>query len=360
MSVDNPTWEHPQLGGFTYDPDSLCWCSVPGNALEASLQFRVDDEDDGGTTSQPSDAAAELAYIVYQARRPLEQKVAQALWLNFLGQGPKSGMWWQGRLDEVREALAFHGCRAPENPTEVGELISLSGITVDDSDRRGPPSAQIWFSAKFEQEHGVGALTDGHSILGLGYAEEAAPFEQPQENSKNLIGWPEHWNLKGAPTRGDFVVPERPDTILQALREQLEEKKRVARKFGNPNTDKSVKKHEGYLKQVQGTRVLKVQECRRILQDTDTYLAQWLPYICEHHGLKSGVEVFLLETDSRPVTDDPQTQGGRQRRLAAQTLRRRAITAGEDDYRAAAESFRQRLKKLTPEQQAIIGFVFQE
>jgi hypothetical protein len=33
------------------------------------------------------------------------------------------------------------------------------------------------FRAAFEQEHGVGVLTDGQTVLGFGYSGEATPFE---------------------------------------------------------------------------------------------------------------------------------------------------------------------------------------
>ena len=34
----------------------------------------------------------------------------------------------------------------------------------------------LCFWAKFEPEHGIGVLTDGHKVLGTGYMMEATPY----------------------------------------------------------------------------------------------------------------------------------------------------------------------------------------
>ena len=39
------------------------------------------------------------------------------------------------------------------------------------------PVAELTFAALFEEEHGVGVLTDGKEILGTGYMGEAAAFD---------------------------------------------------------------------------------------------------------------------------------------------------------------------------------------
>ena len=54
----------------------------------------------------------------------------------------------------------------------------LSRITVrQDVPGCEGPVVELSFHAAFEVEHGVGVLTDGETILGLGYSADVTPFE---------------------------------------------------------------------------------------------------------------------------------------------------------------------------------------
>ena len=39
------------------------------------------------------------------------------------------------------------------------------------------PIVELSFGAAFEEEHGVGILTDGAKIIGIGYSYDVTPFE---------------------------------------------------------------------------------------------------------------------------------------------------------------------------------------
>jgi hypothetical protein len=40
------------------------------------------------------------------------------------------------------------------------------------------PVVELSFHAAFEEEHGVGVLTDGNTILGTGYSVDVRPFKR--------------------------------------------------------------------------------------------------------------------------------------------------------------------------------------
>jgi len=110
-----------------------------------------------------------LAKRVLDNQGSLVKKVVEALWADFVGSGPDSGMYWHDNLDQVAEGMEDR--EAPESADELFELMRLNGITIkpaeDDSDTF---VAELNFDAAFEEEHGVGVLTDGLEILGLGYS----------------------------------------------------------------------------------------------------------------------------------------------------------------------------------------------
>jgi hypothetical protein len=57
-------------------------------------------------------------------------------------------------------------------------VIGSPSITIwvhDESPRRA--EAILDFSAAFEDEHGLGLLTNGSRILGIGFSDDPSPFE---------------------------------------------------------------------------------------------------------------------------------------------------------------------------------------
>ena len=177
------TWKHPDLGEFKYHVEWTRPISIPGFASftydkgdtsgsTVPLNFDADDEDD-----TPPDAAATVAMQLLANQVDLAAKVVNALWDDFNGRGPRSGMWWHNRLDEVTGAAEDLGLSAPTKPADVAALLGLQGICIHrEADGYNQPVAELQFAAAFEDEHGVGVLTDGINVPGIGYISDVRPF----------------------------------------------------------------------------------------------------------------------------------------------------------------------------------------
>lgn len=180
------TWSHPQLGIFKFD--AIGWIAtidMPAfkafaydtgysNARRSTgkheLMFAADNEDE-----KPSAAAVALAEKVLANQTKLVSVIMDALWKDFAGEGPNSGMWWHGDLEQVAEAM--DAARPPAGPKELLELLQLSQMTVrKEVDGYDGPVVELSFHAPFEREHGVGVLTDGEALLGTGYSSDVTPF----------------------------------------------------------------------------------------------------------------------------------------------------------------------------------------
>jgi hypothetical protein len=180
-------WDHPTLGRFAFD--GMAWVgTVSAPAFDV---FSYDDgfgderaptgryelafgADDG--TDVPSAGAVELAERVLADPAGLAARVAAALWEDFNGRRPKSGMWWHGGLDEVADSLEDVEVPTPKNAKGVMKVMRLSRISVRKGREGRPPVVELCFSAAFEEEHGVGVLTDGGAVLGTGYQHDVRPF----------------------------------------------------------------------------------------------------------------------------------------------------------------------------------------
>ncbi len=109
-------WTHPELGVFDFDDHSWVrtievpafkafsfdtgYSNAPRSNGMHELAFEADDESD-----HPTEIAIELAATVLENQNALVATVANALWEDFNGRGPASGMWWHGDLEEVFEYL---------------------------------------------------------------------------------------------------------------------------------------------------------------------------------------------------------------------------------------------------------------
>jgi hypothetical protein len=180
-------WVHPELGAFEYDRLGWVkilkvpafksfgydcgWSTAPRPPGTIILAFEADNEED-----LPSSKAVALAYKVLANDAVLVAKVITALWDDFNGRGPDSGMWWHGDLDLVVEAM-----ETEYRPRGAGDLLDhlhLYCIRVRKrvGDRKRP-LVELRFHADFEWEHGVGVLTDGKNIRGTGTCCDLRPFE---------------------------------------------------------------------------------------------------------------------------------------------------------------------------------------
>ena len=139
------TWTHPELGRFTYDESVDAWVrlvDVPAfkaftydtgypearrPTAKHELYFHAADPDD-----KPSKAAVALASRVLANEAALVPKVVAALWDDFTGRGPDSGMWWHGDLAPAPGvASAFVDMMLDKDvpPTKAGDLFRLMHLS---------------------------------------------------------------------------------------------------------------------------------------------------------------------------------------------------------------------------------------
>jgi hypothetical protein len=185
--VDTPTgpaWTEAELGTFHFD--NFGWTKrVEMPAFEAfrfgsrrkresakTYQLLIDAE---SAEESPAPAALALAKRVLGNQEALAAKVAEALWADFTGSGPDSGMWWHGDLNQVADGMEEG--QPPRGAGDLFKLLRLSEIRITKSSSGSEClRAELNFEAAFEEEHGVGILTDGAEILGIGYSGDASEF----------------------------------------------------------------------------------------------------------------------------------------------------------------------------------------
>jgi hypothetical protein len=193
------TWSHPRLG--TLEHDDIWWrreivipSLKPFTYVEArkyrstswpyELWLECDAED-----MQPTEQMASLVVTVLENESRLIPKMLHALWLDLNGRGPESGMWWHGDLPNayrggnwasgVHDSLIAEGLPVPNCPDDLMKILEPIRLTI----RRDFSLPEQWvaefnFHSGFEVEHGVGVLTDGAEILGIGYNAEADRFKK--------------------------------------------------------------------------------------------------------------------------------------------------------------------------------------
>jgi hypothetical protein len=181
------TWKHPQLGTFKLNDRRDCWlgaCSLPAfNVFNWELQSakaptEYDLVFDGTEDHKPSMGEVMIALRVIASQAHLPSMVASTLWEEFNGRGLKSGMWWYGGMDEVAKNFECGGRSTPTVLDDLLPVMRFNGVWVRESlYEYKNPIVELAFSALFEEEHGVGILTDGSTILGTGYACDVSPYE---------------------------------------------------------------------------------------------------------------------------------------------------------------------------------------
>ena len=180
------TWEHLKLGRFEYA--GMGWTRVVdvpafksfsydtgySNARRSKgrheLVFGAFDESD-----LPSAAEVEVADRVLANHAALVGVVTQALWESFDGRGPGSGTY--GDRATLAKSFKSHKLRPPAKAQDLLAALQPCRILVCEAfpghDR---PMVELQFHSAFEEEHGVSVLTDGHSVLGIGYHLDVVPF----------------------------------------------------------------------------------------------------------------------------------------------------------------------------------------
>ena len=179
-----PAWNDPELGAFHFG--DFGWSKRVELPAFNAYKFR---QRRGGKSPEtyalvihaetedelPTPAAVALVKRLLANQAALAAKVADALWADFNGAGPDSGTYWHGELD-----LVTHGMESGEPPRNARDLFKLMGLSEirirKPAPRAQPPLAELNFHAAFEEEHGVGVLTDALEIRGLGFSSDVTPF----------------------------------------------------------------------------------------------------------------------------------------------------------------------------------------
>jgi hypothetical protein len=134
-----------------------------------------------GKRTVPPQAEVRIARAVFESQARIAELVLATFWDEFNGRGAVSGLWWRGKLEQIRATVEASGLGPLEGPADLKRLLRLTDVAIapfiDGSDE---PVAQLCFVAAFEPEHGVGVLTDGQAILGTGYMMEVQPYPRPR------------------------------------------------------------------------------------------------------------------------------------------------------------------------------------
>lgn len=164
-------WTHELFGEFEYEGG---WYQSGYATFDLEIEFR---NDESLGLKAPAPEQVRLVLELCENHSELKAKAARALWEEFQGMGTDSGMWWRDDMELVRQNYLFAGKQPPETWRELEEDLTLSGlVSWHESDEQHPGLVELGFEASFESEHGIGVLTDGETVLGLGYCGEARPF----------------------------------------------------------------------------------------------------------------------------------------------------------------------------------------
>ncbi|MCA9035862.1 MAG: hypothetical protein KDA91_12080 [Planctomycetaceae bacterium] len=193
------TFHHKILGDFTFDendedPRWVAQCEFPAfAAFKYSSNGRVSRRRKipvavYGEMVPPKDAISVLMTI-RKSQKKLVEGICRAFFRDLHQQGYEDlsaleedyGMWWS--RDPVAVALSCREVLLKRlkrdriwQPEDLFAVLYEPSIEIyPDSDESGEdcPRTLIDFGAEFEQEHGVSVLTDGKSVLNLGYSGEA-------------------------------------------------------------------------------------------------------------------------------------------------------------------------------------------
>ena len=163
------TWKHPQLGTFKLsnerdpswvyrflawvtslppfnlgnqpDPSWVGTCSLPAfkgfsfkweaHTPEPAAEYQLMFNGTGGR--EPSAGAVEIALRVIANQSKLPSVVTCALWEEFNGRGPKSGMWWYRGHDQVAENFGYDERPRPAGPEDLLPAMRLTDLIIRES-----------------------------------------------------------------------------------------------------------------------------------------------------------------------------------------------------------------------------------
>ena len=186
-------WAHPELGVFRFtDPEWTTTVRLPAYKRFIYREFRRNSGRSTvelgfslphfDTSDRPTKPAVTVALRVVRNQELLANKLEKAIWLDLNGKGRNTGMWWHSDLPgfdrTFTEPYGTDLKQTLQTRESVRRVIGEPSIHIVESvygyDR---PCAKLSFSAAFDPEHGVGVLTDGNKILGVGYGYDVGLYK---------------------------------------------------------------------------------------------------------------------------------------------------------------------------------------
>lgn len=187
-------WYEPKLGQFTYNEGISAW--IKDSQLEPFSMFSYNDCVNKGTSFDtpnqlvklwietdgeddlPSEGVVDLIHLTLKNQEKLLAECLNALFNDFLGKGPSSGMWWRLEIDHIRALEALPKSYVLSEPRDLYKIMGDPGIVFQNrSGKYKMPCSTIGFESVFEKGHGVGFLTNGKELLGLGYRMDPFPYK---------------------------------------------------------------------------------------------------------------------------------------------------------------------------------------
>ncbi|MBB3697628.1 hypothetical protein KMW28_05540 [Flammeovirga yaeyamensis] len=175
-------WKHSNWGKFKYEEETLIG-EIPLPEFNIfNLENLAPENGKYELTLQvePKKFSPKISHIqiienLIKNQKEIVSKIPTALWNDFNGIGPDSGMWWNGDIEEVLEGMEE---KELSKESDINSLLSLSGIWIhEEFTNFETPLIELAFHASFEEEHGVGILTDSNTIIGAGYIMDVSPYE---------------------------------------------------------------------------------------------------------------------------------------------------------------------------------------
>jgi len=189
---ESEKWHHPELGTFefvgyqwqrTMRGGSKVFSFKPVYSSKVRDTFRLAFASTD-PKMPPSQEEIALAQKIIGGLETIGGLVSRALWDEFIGDR-KSRVWWGRNLMDVERMVADQaGVKIPLNEArDVLKALNLSEVVIR---RETQVFAELSFYAAFEDEHGVGVLTDGERILGVGFENDVVADEAPPQSTASV------------------------------------------------------------------------------------------------------------------------------------------------------------------------------
>lgn len=176
------SWAHPELGtfaseawgGWTRRSTHPAFTKFKGGGDAFHLTLDTDEPEE-----EPSADVVAMALSTLANCERLIESGLQALCDDFHGRGRDGGMWWRDGVDQILEILEKKD--SPEildGPEKLYDWMSVPSILAQARGMGYPhPCSIISFQSPIDEEHGIGILTDGQDVIGIGYQTDTCPFE---------------------------------------------------------------------------------------------------------------------------------------------------------------------------------------